>query len=687
MTNEWSPITLDPTIDPYISWSLGPGRPYFTAFLDEPLLVPAILRLTDITATELAQRFADPQSGLFVRIPSFYLYPPSLLGDLAHISAIVSLDFFETVARDDELKAKVSPLLIGPPLAPGSMGPHDEIEPLGIPRGAPEAGTVVVGIIDDGLAFAHERFRRAHGETRIEFIWLQDGAYVGSGSPVPYGREYRRADVGAERGIDTLLGDFAPAGFLDEDRLYRHTGVIDFTRDGHKTAAQRRAHGAHVMDLACGYDPQEDRKDRPIVGVQLPWRTTADTSGSRLDPHVLNGIRYILDRADRIAMERSCGPLPVVINFSYGTVAGPHDGTSALEAAIDEIVATRKMGSASAPMEVVMPCGNSHLARGHSEMAFPKRNDAKSMCWRVLPDDRTSSFLEIWLPPRTGAARMELTVTPPGGDTSPPLGELADGVGFAWRPHGRTLCWMLYQFAPAPSPRGRFLVALLPTEFLDVPGELAPSGVWTLRLENVSTAAVDPVHAWIQRDDTPFGYPVRGRQSFFDAGCYVRFDRHGREIEEDSHPEQGACHVKRAGSINAIATGAEPVVAGGYLRNELEFARYSAGGTEDAAFRRPDAALVSDDSKVHAGVLAAGSRSGSLVAINGTSVAAPQLARWIADELAAGRASDRAAVCTQASLEEGLLPVRKPMFRAPRGGCGRMRRDSAFPRERFWGWR
>ena len=32
-------------------------------------------------------------------------------------------------------------------------------------------------------------------------------------------------------------------------------------------------------------------------------------------------------------------PIPVVINLSHGTIAGPHDGTSHLECAIDDIVA------------------------------------------------------------------------------------------------------------------------------------------------------------------------------------------------------------------------------------------------------------------------------------------------------------------------------------------------------------
>ena len=58
----------------------------------------------------------------------------------------------------------------------------------------------------------------------------------------------------------------------------------------------------------------------------------------------------------------------------------------------------------------------------------------------------------------------------------------------------------------------------------------------------------------------------------------------------------------------------------------------------------PDAMAVSDDSHAHRGILAAGTRSGSTVPMNGTSVAAPQITRWIAERMAAAGNHDRAAV-------------------------------------------
>ncbi len=74
------------------------------------------------------------------------------------------------------------------------------------------------------------------------------------------------------------------------------------------------------MDIAAGFDRQS-APDWRIVAVQLPLETTRDSSGSSLTPYAVDAVKYILMKAEEIA---GTGPkLPVVINFSYGIVAGP----------------------------------------------------------------------------------------------------------------------------------------------------------------------------------------------------------------------------------------------------------------------------------------------------------------------------------------------------------------------------
>jgi hypothetical protein len=556
-------------------------------------------------------------------------------------------------------------------------------------------GAVVIGIIDDGIAFAHDRFRKSDGTTRVEYVWLQDGVYDAPVWWFDYGRELRKQDADPAKSITDLLNNCSHGGSVDEDELYQRAGSVDYRRAGHKTVAWRVAHGTHVMDLACGFDPQENRDDRPIICVQLPAMTTADTSGASLTPYAVDAMRYILKRADDIAQARGETRLPVVINFSYGLIAGPHDGTSEIEHLIDKYVADRTDGAGQRWLEVVLPSGNSHLSRCHAEISFHSIGQAVPLHWCVQPDDQTPSFLEIWLPCRSGggtASRLKLTIKPPKGTESPDsLGE-EPGQALQWAPNGRVLCEAKYKYFPAPTERGMFLVALQPTASSDPAMPLAPSGTWTIRLENESLSASEVVHAWIQRDETLYGHPRGGRQSYFDHECYKRFDEGGREIEED----YAGCLVRRAGLVNAIATGRQPVVMGGFLRRDMVAAKYSAGGPVTARCGtgapdpfRPDALAVSDDSRVHGGVLAAGARSGSVVAMNGTSVATPQITRWIAERLAMRNPAirgDRHAVRGEAAYQEGAMPTRSPIppTQSARYGAGRIELPPIVDLQRYW---
>ncbi len=622
-----------PGVDPYIDLALGTQEGGFFASQRQQVWTSILLRL-NIGADRFARGefYDDPtwQSSWqsLVHVPALYRRPVAGLGTQRSCTAYVrGQEFFHLLEMFPPLQQAVAEVTLGKLF--DFYAPPEEAKPRldgeqTVPSGDPEPGLVVIGIIDDGLAFAHEHFRSSLCETRVEYVWLQDGDYDPKESPVPYGRELRKRD------IDGLLRRYAPSGPVDEDDLYRRARVVDFSRGGRKPVARRLSHGTHVMDLACGYDFRtEPRRDRPIVCVQLPKRTVEDTSGATLDDFGLDAIRYILDRADQIARDRPCGRLPVVINLSYGNVAGPHDGTSDLELAVDDLIAARPQ------TRVVLPAGNSHLARLHAEVSFKERGQTVDLHWRVLPDDATPTFMEIWLPPNPpDQTRIKLRVTPPGASASPALEEQS-GSGLRWRPNGDVVCETRYRYVPSPAGatgRGMFLVALQPSTRLEPRrNPIAPSGKWTVELENVSLTAKDKVEAWIQRDDTPYGFRPLGRQSYFDEECYQRFNAQGREIEKDV--DQPPCIVKRAGSNNAIATGRQTIVVGGILGKERRPAIYSAergpGSPGTDHFRTQ----VSDDSLVHSGVLAAGTRSGSVVAMNGTSVAAPEEAKQIADQL------------------------------------------------------
>jgi hypothetical protein len=689
-TSEWLTRPIDPGCDAYADWLRGPGGEYPPKYKEKLVRWSVVIRLSPgVTAAQFAAVLQEdqPKGAFRLEIPDFYLRNVELPSTKSqHVfTATVDYDFFDVLASNERARKWADRIVISQVL------PHDAIcgtggmsEPSAARAGegdkadgsveqVAEAGVVVMGIIDEGIAFGHERFRRSVEDSRVEYAWIQDGQCEVDVQGFHYGRELQKTDRYVNgtliEGIDTLLKSCTHNGLLDEDLFYRRAGLIDFNRPGHKAAAQRVAHGTHVMDLACGKSESPTFDARPIVCVQLPTATVADTSGLGLQRYMLDAVSYILERAEAIQRDRQCGRLPVVINFSSGILAGPHDGTHPIETALDAIIAGRQP-----PIDIILPAGNSHLSRVHvrAKLAPSGAGNPVELQWCLLPDDKTCSYLEIWLP-RGCPGGVELRVVPPNGETSPPLPNAA-GNCLQWSPGGQGLCRVYYEHIADPTNGVRYTIAVLPTAFEDKPfAQLAPSGVWKIQLNNTTDHEIDDVHGWIQWDDRPIGYPQTGRQSFFTDSTYQRFaETSGEEIDEDNNTSV----IKRGGAMNAIATGSETIAIGGFYRQELTAAKYSAGGPLPAHCDRvgPDALAVSDTSKVRRFILAAGTRSGSKVGMNGTSVAAPQIAREIAKRRAAGdRRRGRDIVKEIAQKQECKYKDQRPDAPPPeRGGWGRI---------------
>jgi hypothetical protein len=503
--------------------------------------------------------------------------------------------------------------------------------------------------------------------TRFKYFWNQDDTNIAQIDVPPgfgSGREF------TEPKINKLLSDHFHNGMVDEDALYREAGQ--------ELVARRIKHGTHVMDIACGPDPKDPTFQPPyLIGVQLPASVTEDTSGGLLTPAVYDAIRYIIDRASQIAAVEHTALFPIVVNISYGTIAGPHDGTGVFEAAIDQLIAGR-----SPPLRVVLPAGNHYLARCHARFCMQAatqggQQPVQELHLRVQPDNKANSFVEIWLPETAANG------TPPSVSIQleTPRGEVTGWISLGDQfpspapfppPPVLTAQFLVQSFKPAGE-RPRIVISVAATLAETVGPPTAPSGTWIIRIRN--EGAEFTADAWVQRGDTPLGYPLWGRQSRFDDENYQRFDLAGRPWQEDSDPS----YIRRHGSINALATGPRTIVIGGFRRSDRTPSEYSGAGpvathaTPPPALIGPDAAAVADDSPVLGGILAAGTRSGSAVAIRGTSVAAPQVTRLIAEWMARGLSNDRAAVQFFAATQDTSPP---PMGSAleQRLGKGRIER-------------
>ena len=510
----------------------------------------------------------------------------------------------------------------------------------------PSRRKAIIAVIDDGLAFANANLCDTAGKTRVEHCWIQDARSKRDGSLL-FGREV----TGEE--IDALLERFGG----DEDAVYRHVlGEPSPYGEAAETADQFASHGSLVLDIAAGrrgagddgddwddWDDRDDRDDRDdidavgIIAVQLPRHVTANTAGFGKEFYVLAAMHYIFCKAREIGGGGDA--LPLIVNFSYGYTGGPHDGSSQMEIAMDALVEARR--DAGGPTAVVMPAGNSFLSalagRIDNDMF---EGDAFPIPWRVQPNDRTSSYLEMWFPDGVAFKDFDVRLFDPRGreayfnpgrqpdETAQTGGDPQDWEEI--RPGNGDVLGQFSVDRFRRLGRWRALVVLIPSE-PDTPGlPAAEAGLWTIELRKKPGRAFDgAIECRIQRDIDLSGYRRGARQSYFDDWR----DRPVSERGDLSQQDVPGAFVRRFASLNGSANGRTTLAVAGYRASDGTPAVYSSAGPEtEINGRKPevDCSAPSERGVLTGGIRAAGTRSGSTAVLTGTSAAAPAVTRHLA---------------------------------------------------------
>lgn len=231
---------------------------------------------------------------------------------------------------------------------------------------------VIVAILDSGIDYRHPDFIRPDGTTRILSIWDQKGM---GAPPAGFftGVEYTARDINYALASGTQLP------FTDTE--------------GHGTAVAGAAAG---NGAASGGNNAGMAPEASLVIVKLAQRGEQNLTRTT---ELMRGIRYVLDKAMAFNM-------PVVINISYGTNYGAHDGNSLFETYINDMAHQWKN-------VIVVGTGNEGGA-GHHYSARIKTGETASAPFSVPPGTK-SLYLTLW---KDFADTLSYELISPGGISS-----------------------------------------------------------------------------------------------------------------------------------------------------------------------------------------------------------------------------------------------------------------------------
>lgn len=183
---------------------------------------------------------------------------------------------------------------------------------------------VIVGVVDRGFDLTHiDLYDNDTHQLRVKRLWMQDLDTVSNVKPYGYGMEFSDA-----KSITKLVTDY-----------------------------QYSYHGTHVLGIAAGGDTKDTN---PYYGI-APKSDLVLVSCSGSESKILDGVAYIFNYADSVGK-------PAVVNLSWGSMLGPHDGTSACDRMLDGLQGPGHL--------IVGAAGNSEGSKVHigHDFNFEQRN-------------------------------------------------------------------------------------------------------------------------------------------------------------------------------------------------------------------------------------------------------------------------------------------------------------------------
>lgn len=309
-------------------------------------------------------------------------------------------------------------------------------------------GGVLLAVLDSGITWDLEVFRKADGSTRIRYLW--DQTVSEEMGDVRYGKMPDGFSIGTEYTAEEINAA------LQMPALDRYRRIPSRDLSGHGTAVAGIAAGRSADGLYTGAAPEAELI---VVKLGLPGNSGGVEEGFPRTTEILRGVTYALWKARQLNM-------PLVINLSFGNSYGSHDGSSLLERFLDN-------ASEIGKTVICVGSGNEGAARGH----FAGNITRDSRVELAVGNYERSLNIQLW---KNYSDVFRIRLQSPGGEEAELTTNIQGGKYTLKLEQTRIL---VYLGEPLP-----YAVAQeIYLEMIPVTGGYIDAGIWTIRLEPVMT--------------------------------------------------------------------------------------------------------------------------------------------------------------------------------------------------------
>ncbi len=313
---------------------------------------------------------------------------------------------------------------------------------------------VIVGIVDDGLAFRHLDFRKPDGGTRLLELWDQRTTGAAGVPPPNY----------AYGGICTIA-------------------MLNGAIGGDASACTQPSvgnHGTHVGGIAVG-NGQQTGNGRPayrFIGMAPEADILSSNSIATGVPAsaVVDAVAWMKSRAQAVGK-------PLVVNLSLGSYFGARDGTSNYETALS---------NASGPGVVLVGAAGNESGDAIRAIGTISQGETKSVTLNWASTVTKNQVVEMWYP---GTNQYAIKVTGPGAECGT-VTFVAAGATQSFNPACGTI--EVSSTAPQVNNDDRQIVLGFTINPVNATGF---HGAWTIEIQGVAVNAPNTPFSMICADD------------------------------------------------------------------------------------------------------------------------------------------------------------------------------------------